>query len=113
MKYSNIFNSAFILCFSLIIFSCNNLTKKESIVETPINKSNWTKTEEKAFFDSCLKEASVNPNYTELEIKDYCNCTLNQMMSKYNEPTSSFDRKWANEVSENCLFEATGSKAIR
>ena len=113
MKFSNFFNVAFILCLFLTILTCDDSTKKENLLEVNINKSNWTKIEEKAFLDSCLKEASVNPNYTKLEIKDYCNCTLNQMILKYSTPTSSFDRKWANEVSENCLFEATGSKNFR
>ena len=68
--------------------------------------STWTMKEEKAFLKSCVKEASVNPNYTELEIQNYCDCTLNEMMLKYNRPTSNFDKQWAKATFDKCLIEA-------
>ena len=72
----------------------------------PINKSSWTINEKKAFLKECIKNASINSNYTESQIQNYCDCTLKEMMLKYNKPTSNLDMQWVKATRDKCLLEA-------
>ena len=99
--------------FLSILISCSNSTdnKKENfnvsnvVVENETQNITWSEDEKKAFINQCVQGSSSNPNLTSSQINSFCRCCLDEMMIKYNQPTSDIDMDWFKETSNKCMSE--------
>jgi hypothetical protein len=64
--------------------------------------SNWSDGEKNTFLSQCKQNASSYPMATQSGVNDYCQCCLEEMMLKYNTPTSEIDMQWVQDVSNDC-----------
>ena len=103
-----------LLCFSVFFIGCvnspSNTSEESNNNETVIEKevqNNWSKNERSAFLSQCIQGASSNPIATESQIKNFCDCCLEEMMLKYDRPTKDIDMQWFQEASTKCANEHT------
>lgn len=103
-----------LLCFSVFFIGCvspppnksEDSTNNETIIEKEVQNS-WSENEKNAFLSQCIQGASSNPIATESQIKNFCDCCLEEMMIKYDRPTSDMDMQWLQETSTKCANEHT------
>lgn len=99
-----------ILCSKIFFVGCTNSspykskdsTNNETITKEEVQNS-WSENEKNGFLSECFRGASSsNTSLTESQIKNYCNCCLEEMMLKYDRPTSNLDMEWFQVTSINC-----------
>ena len=101
-------------CFSIFFIGCvnppSNKSEESNNNETVIDKevqNSWSKNEKSAFLSQCIQEGSSNSIATKSQIKNYCDCCLEEMMLKYDRPTKDIDMQWFQETSTKCAIEHT------
>jgi hypothetical protein len=78
-----------------LLFSCGERNKQ---------KEQWSNNEKITFLKYCY-EGAQSTIYTESQVEDYCSCSLEKTMLKYNQPTSDIDMQWAKEIQSECRIE--------
>jgi|TARA_B110000908_G_C9933402_1_gene305010 hypothetical protein len=97
-----------LMCFSTFFIGCVNSpsnkleTSNNEIIIDKEGGDNWSEREKSAFLNQCLQGASSNLLATESQIKNFCDCCLEEMILKYDSPTSDMDMKWFQVTSTKC-----------
>jgi len=100
-----------LLCFSTFFIGCVDApsnkfeTSNNEIIIDKEEGDNWSEREKNAFLNQCLKGASSNPLITESQVNNFCNCCLEEMILKYDRPTSDIDMQWFQVTSTKCENE--------
>ena len=102
-----------LLCFSTLLSGCINSStnkseeSKNEIITEAETQNSWSENEKNTFLNQCIKGASSNSLATESQINNFCACCLEEMILKYDRPTSDIDMQWFQEASTKCANEHT------
>jgi len=84
-----------------------DIAGEEYLENNEEDKKYWTSLQKDSLLNTCIKSCfDAAPSSSESQVKDYCNCVLENTILKYEKPTNNIDMQWFNQVSEECFIKS-------